>query len=286
MSAKASLRIFLWFAFGCLMGADVFAGWDHGNAGDAVASEFILTGRDVLQRLELLFQNNKPVFDTANLRVAIMATEVVSEDHVDLDGHERDAVNYYPSKRLIKVNRSRWSDLRRSTETKARLRLVLHEYLWISGVDDTNFVHSEHLIELLNIGNYSPSIWWNPVNPANYVNATLSFAPGDCSFQPGKLNVKLSEETLLMESVGHCTEEAYRKVQIVKSTGITPASSQARGLFHKYEISVFDKAQNLKGEMVFEPEWGACLLPENGACQVSGKMTIGGVEFVFWFLRN
>lgn len=262
-----------------------FAGWDNGNAGDAVASEFILTGRDVLQRLELLFDDNKPVFDTANLRTAITATEVVSEDHVLLNGYERDAVNYYPTRRLIKVNRSRWVQLRRSTETKARLRLVLHEYLWISGIDDTNFAHSERLIELLNIVNYSPSIWWNPVNPANYVNAKLSFSPEDCAFQAGKMDVKLSEETLVMETTGDC-KAAYRKLQIVKSTGVTPASSNARGLFHKYEITVFDNTQTVKGEMTFEPEWGACLLPENGACQVSGKMTMGGVEFVFWFLRN
>jgi hypothetical protein len=267
------------------MSSLAFAGWDHGNAGDAVASEFILTGRDVLQRVELLFENNKPLFDSANLRTAILATEVVSEDHVLLDGYERDAVNYYPTKSLIKVNRSRWRDLRRSTETKTRLRVVLHEYLWISGVDDTNFKHSEHLIELLSVSNYSPSIWWNPVNPANYINVSLSFAPEGCGFQAGKLNVKLSVETLVMETTGDC-KGAYRKVQIVKSTGITPASSNARGLFHKYEIIVLDKTQTVKGEMTFEPEWGACLLPENGACQVSGKMTIGGVEFVFWFLRN
>jgi len=266
--------------------ANVFAtGWDHGNAGDAVASEFILTGRDLVQRLELLYENNKPVFDAADLRTAVMTTTVVSEDHVMLDGYERDAVNFYPTQRLIKVSRSRWNDLRRSTQTASRLRLVLHEYLWISGVDDTNFVHSEHLIELLNIGNYSPSIWWNPVNPVNYVNATLGFAPEGCSIQPGKFDVKLSAETVVLESTGDC-KEAYRKVQIVKTAGITPASSNARGLFHKYDITVFDNTQTAKSEMTFEPEWGACLLPENGACQVSGKMTLGGVELVFWFLRN
>lgn len=274
------------FVVTCLRSSLVFAvGWDHGNAGDAVSSEFILTGRDVLQRLEMLFENDKQAYDTTNLRIAVMNTEVVSEERVMLKGHERDAVNYYPEKRLIKVSRTRWNDLRRSTETKARLRLVLHEYLWISGVDDTNFVHSERLIELLNISNYSPSILWNPVNPANYINATLSFAPANCTFEPGQLNIKASEEVLLLKASGDC-KEAYREVKIVKSTGVTPASSNARGLFHKYEITVFDSQQVVKGEMIFEPEWGACLLPENGACQVSGKMTIGGVVLVFWFLRN
>lgn len=276
----------IWFTFLLTFSSHLsFAGWDHGNAGDTVASEFILTGRDILLRLELLFENNKPVFDTTNLRAAVSATEVVSEEHVFLDGFERDAVNYYPSKRLIKVNRSRWNQLRRSTETKARLRLVLHEYLWISGVDDTRFEHSERLIELLKINNYSPSVWWNPVNPANYVNATLSFSPDGCAFQAGNLNVKLYDETLIMETSGPCNE-SYRKIRIIKSAGVTPPSSNARGLFHKYEITVFDREQRIKGEMIFEPEWGACLLPEKGTCQVSGKMTIGGVQIIFWFLRN
>jgi len=260
-------------------------GWENGNAGDAYVSEFILSGRDVLQRLELIFEKDKNVFDTTNLRAAIASTEVVSEEHVYLDGFERDAVNYYPTERLIKLNRSRWRELRRSTETKARLRLVLHEYLWISGVDDTNFKESERLIELLNISNYSPSTWWNPVNPINYVNTTLSFAPAGCTFTPGKFDVKKAEETVVLETSGDC-KDSYRKVEFVKSTGVTPASSNVRGLFHSYQIKVYDNTQTIKGEMTFEPEWGACLVPESGSCRGSGKMTLGGVEIVFWFLRN
>ncbi len=73
-----------------------------GNAGDAYASEFILSGRDIAQRLELISQNNKSVFDIAALRAAIQSTQVVSEDHVFLDGLERDAVTY-PSQRLTKT---------------------------------------------------------------------------------------------------------------------------------------------------------------------------------------
>ncbi|MBC7370723.1 MAG: hypothetical protein H7326_04105 [Bdellovibrionaceae bacterium] len=260
-------------------------GWDNGNAGDAYVSEFILSGRDVLQRLELVFEKDKKAFDTSKLRAAIASTEVVSEEHVYLDGHERDAVNYYPNENLIKVNRSRWRELRRSTETKARLRLVLHEYMWISGVDDTNFHESERLIELLNIGNYSPSTWWNPVNPINYVATTLSFAPEGCTFTSGKFDVNKSEETVVLETAGDC-KDAYRKIEFVKSTGVTPASSNVRGLFHSYQIKVYDNNQTIKGEMTFEPEWGACLVPESGSCRGSGKMTLGGVEIFFWFLRD
>jgi hypothetical protein len=72
----------------------------------------------------------------------------------------------------------------------------------------------------------------------------------------------------------------------VKSTGVTPASSNIRGLFHSYAIKVYDHAQAVQGEMSFEPEWGACLVPDSNACRGSGKMTIGGVELIFWFLRE
>jgi hypothetical protein len=198
---------------------------------------------------------------------------------------ERDAVNYFPTKRLIKLNRSRWRELRRPTETQARLRLVLHEYLWISGVDDTNYELSEHLIELMKVTNYSPNIWWNPVNPANYILSTLSYAPQGCAFQPRRFDLRKSDETVVLTTEGDCGE-AYRRVEIVKSTGITPPSSNVRGYFHKYEISIFDKDKTHLATMSFEPEWGQCLLPESGTCRVSGKMTLAGVNLVFWYLRD
>lgn len=261
-------------------------GWESGNAGDTYAAEFRLTAKDVVQRLELLFQSSKPVFDVAALKVAVSpSTNVVSEDHVFLNGEEVDAANF-PAQHLIKVNRTRWKELRRSTETKSRLRVSLHEFLFIAGTDDTGFVVSDHLIELLNIGNYSPDIWWNPVNPANFVMASLSYAPSDCQIGSAKMNVLNSDETIVLETTGHCRDAAYRKVKIVKTAGVIPASSRVRGLFHDYWITVLDRDQNKVGELQFEPTWGQCLLPDSGTCQLSGKMTVAGVELVFWFLRD
>jgi hypothetical protein len=136
------------------------AGFDSGNAGDALSAEFIYTGRDVLQRLELSASAGKPIYDTKQLRTVMEATEVVSKDKVVLDGKERDAVNY-PSRKLIEISRPRWREYRKTSETHARLKIVLHEYLWMTGVDDTNYVKSEPIIRALNVPNYSPSIWLN-----------------------------------------------------------------------------------------------------------------------------
>lgn len=260
------------------------AGWENGNAGDAYVSEFVLSGRDLAQRFDLLPGEQLGALDLAKFRRIIVATEVVSEENVFLDGHERDAVNYYPNRPLIKVSRSRWREMRRPTETKARLRLVLHEYLWMTGVEDERFQHSERLIELLNVKNYSPSVWWNPVNPVNTLMLALRYSPGHCVFQPVKLDPRKQTETLVAEPSGDC-EGAYRRVEIVKVAGQTPPSSNVRGLFHTFTITVFDREKSL-GEISFEPEWGACLLPEEGVCRSSGKMAVGGVDMNFWFLRD
>lgn len=267
-----------------VMGSFAYAGWENGNAGDTYAAEFRLSARDIIQRLELLKMGDQPAYDVSALRAVLDAT-VISEERVYLNMVEVDAANY-PAQRLIKVNRARWNELRRSTETRARWRVVLHEYLWLSGVDDTDFLLSDKLIGYLNPSNYSPNIWWNPVNPANRIAPSLAFRPNNCAFDVVALNLAAAEENHVIETKGSGCGEAYRQLRIEKITGLTPVSSAVRGRFHKYDLSVYDRQGSKLGELGFEPEWGACLLPDENTCRVSGKMTIGGVEIVFWFLRE
>jgi hypothetical protein len=256
-------------------------GWDSGNAGDPIAAEFKLTGRDIVQRLELL---SSPKIDTTNLRLALDAL-VTSAPHVFVDNVERAAKNHYPDSRWIEVGQVRWQDLRKPTNTVERLRVVLHEYLWTSGVADEDYVRSDYLLQLINIGNYSPGVWWNPVNPTNTVVPTLEYAPAGCAFASVDLNVQSSSETLIAKPTGDCGD-AYRELKIVKTAGVTPPSTNVRGTFHKFELTVYDRAGALQGEVGFEPAWGECLLPDSGACRVSGTLTIGGVDIQFWFLRK
>ncbi len=136
--------------FAALLPLPASAGFDTGNAGDSYSAEFLFTARDVLQRLEMLEQEGTQTVDLRKLRRVIEVTKVVSEERVYLDGHERDAVNY-PSLQLIKLGRERWKALRAPSETKARLTLVFHEFLWIMRIDDTNFSVSQPIIEMLNV---------------------------------------------------------------------------------------------------------------------------------------
>ena len=135
-------------------------GFDSGNAGDAYSAEFIFTGRDILQRLEIAAKDGAPIYPTAKLRKAIEDTHVASADHTTVNGNETDARNE-PSNHLITVNRTRWATYRTPAETFARLRLALHEYLWLTGVPDDKYAVSEPIVRKLNIPDYSPSVWLN-----------------------------------------------------------------------------------------------------------------------------
>ena len=258
-------------------------GWDNPNAGDTTAAEFILSGRATLQSLDLAIQGGKSIYDTTKLRAAMQSTEVVSEKQTFRGSEETDALNY-PDKHLIRVSRSRWTELRKSVNTKDRLTLVLHEYLDISGVDDSQNKVSGWLIQMVPINNYSPSIWWNPVNPMNYVTATLEDAPSGCSFDAGKFNIKSSAETVVLEPTGNCGD-SYRKIQIVKTAGVTPASSNIHGLFHKYDFTVFDRAGKVQGQMGLIPKFGACMVPDSPSCRTD-MFSTGGVDLVLWFLKD
>ena len=76
------------------------------------------------------------------------AVEVVDDTLYDNQGVLRTAIVVLdparPGKRKILVNRARWRDeLAGSLDLwgfiNVRIRSVFHEYLWVIGVDDTNY---------------------------------------------------------------------------------------------------------------------------------------------------
>lgn len=258
-------------------------GWENGNAGDTYTAEFILTARDLTERMKLLPQSELTVIDLNALAGVILNATVHSEEKLMLNGYEVDAINI-PAKQEIKISRSRWRVLRQPSETTQRLMLVLHEYLFLVGVDDTQFRVSGRLVPQLGIKNFNPNRWWNPLNPANRVSLGLVFRQNDCALPSIDFDLLKSDEALTVESSGDCGD-AFRKVTVVKSTFTAPPSSRARGNFHRYDITVQDQTDRPLGAFTFEPEWGQCLLPQDGTCRLSGKMFVGGVEFIFWLLR-
>ncbi|GEM_PF-1279680 len=286
-----SSTLFVWT--GSAFAAPIqMTGFDAGNAGDIYAAEFILSARDVAQRLDRLStQNNAPVYDTTKLRSMIDITKVDSQPHISLkDGdsnYEKIAINFYPTANRIVVNQFLWRPLRSPTQTSQRLGIVLHEYLTLSGEPDLFYKVSGPLIQMINPGNYSPDTWWNPVNPINFVIPTLEYIPANCSIAPSVVNPKNSAETITLETKGDC-QDAYRKVVITKSAAVLPPSSQAHGLFHRFLITVFDNHNLQIDQCGYIPPWNTAPLDSPSTTFRSGQIqcVTAGVNLDFRYLTK
>lgn len=256
-------------------------GWDHGNAGDSYAAEFIMTAKDLVVHLKTLPGTEIKEFNLTLLVGAIETTTVRSEDNlIYKDGREVEAIND-PDQKLIVVNRNIWRTHRADVETIHRYTFVLHEYLGIMRVNDEQYKVSGRLVALLTLKNYNPAQWWNPLNPVNYITMNLIYSSGSCAINGLQFDLNKTEEVLVSETQGDCGDE-YRKVVVAKSSLNAPPSSNARGTFHRFQVAVFNKEGTALGSFTYEPEWGRCLGPQAAACSSSGKLLIGGVEIIFW----
>jgi hypothetical protein len=120
-----------------------------GNGGDYVAAEFIARAHVVLAKMQANSDNLITPEQVQNLGVAILEAGVESSDAPIMDHFGRrvdarvidDPAN--PGKKLIQLDRERWLQYLASRENI--YRLVFHEYLWVIGLDDTNYRISIHL---------------------------------------------------------------------------------------------------------------------------------------------
>jgi hypothetical protein len=273
------------FLFSLLLSPWAYGFWYTGNAGDVYSAEFILTGTDLVQRIQNSGLPVSDLVDPALLRAAILKTTVHSEERVYNRGYEVDAVNL-PNEKKIVINRSRWRDLRKSNETRNRYLLVLHEYLYLMGINDTGFRYSAGYIDRLNIGNFSPNTYWSPINPVNFLEIRSARYPEECRYSSISFLPDQAEENFDVETSPSCPKEERRRFVVRKFSNVIPPSKGVRGLFQKYVIQIYSSSQTLLGEVAFEPEWGRCLFPDDESCRSSGKISVGGVEFEFGFLKS
>jgi hypothetical protein len=113
-----------------------------GNAGDVVAQEFTQAGQDIVASLPYLAPSAMSADRQKALTTAVATTRVESKDGLSLNGAEVDALNF-PAEQRIEVARQRW--LSTAGDANAHLKLALHEYLWMAGVDDTAYKISNPL---------------------------------------------------------------------------------------------------------------------------------------------
>ena len=110
-----------------------------GGGGDGYAIQFVQVARMIQTALGVSADS---AVDAAALKRAILETKVESTDqNLELDGKNKDAINY-PAEKRITMSRSRWGSL---SGTQKRT-LVLHEYLGILRIDDSNYQISARII--------------------------------------------------------------------------------------------------------------------------------------------
>ncbi len=131
------MRLGLIFALLFVFTSAFSAGNEGGHGGDPYALEFATIGDELSKLLRAyepghagLFANYH--FTAAQFAKAVVETRIVSNEgnSVLLRGNEVDAINT-PEKLEVLINRTRW----RESDLSARVKLVLHEYFGIIGVE-------------------------------------------------------------------------------------------------------------------------------------------------------
>jgi hypothetical protein len=152
---KRSWTLYFGIALLCSFALDASAGHETGHGGDSRASAFASTAHQILADLK-----EQPVngIDTSKLEKAILKTSIRISDDVliDVDSGKRvDAINHpNANPPEIVVERAAWDSILDPFEKR---RLVLHEYLSISGQDDRRYQLSSR-IDRANICSRSPAM--------------------------------------------------------------------------------------------------------------------------------
>jgi hypothetical protein len=124
-----------------LTSAQAFAGDRVGNGGDSVATHFYeiatrvskVTASVCQKSQSIVCRSEEQLQDLIAKRVTIYSEQTVE----GVDGRHRDAINN--DKDSITVSRSRWEDMELSyTRNEKRVRLVIHEYLSILGLESSD----------------------------------------------------------------------------------------------------------------------------------------------------
>jgi hypothetical protein len=127
-----------------------FAGDEPAHGGDAYASEFIATANRLVELAKTAPPESLSPLTADALADTVASTRVRSMEKVELDGDELDAMNKHQEK-SITLSRSRWRGLREESQFAARAGLVLHEYLGIMNVGDSQYTTTLRLVRALGL---------------------------------------------------------------------------------------------------------------------------------------
>lgn len=140
------------------------AGNEIGNGGSLIAQEFIARGY-VVNSFLMALPADKQILTTDQLKrleFALIDTrvEVLEEQLFDRFGTPVDARTIDDPRRagrkMIQLNGPKWKEILDSLQ--GVYRLVFHEYLWVIGLDDTNYVISRRADFSANVPSPTPIV--------------------------------------------------------------------------------------------------------------------------------
>ena len=119
-----------------------YAGHSVENGGDLIAKDFYDIGQTIICSLQKSYYSRTNPKLLTQLQNTMKTGKISSQDFLFLNGKSVEAINR-PQTLEITINRTNWLRL---TDIRQKFLLVLHEYLWLSGLDDTNFFMSSKMI--------------------------------------------------------------------------------------------------------------------------------------------
>jgi len=256
---------------------------NESGGGDGYAAEFVLTAKIALELAKKLAPSELLPVNIDTFAGAIANTSVHSEEKLALEGSEVDAINY-PNKKLIKISRVRWTDLRTESQTVPRFNLVIHEYLGIMGIDDSHYSVSHKLINRMSPAKFSTNHFWHPMNPTNEIVPHIELPGMACSSGGWVLRFDVARPTETQSQTLACDGREW-KIVAKKTEGYGGSTSGIEGTYHSFQVEVYDSQDNLLGSVIYSPEWGRCLVSSDVNCSQSGELKIDHVAFSFWMNR-
>lgn len=188
-------------------------GNEGGHGGDTYVIEFATLGKLISAGFnsfsdETLKQNyfTKEAFEMVVKTVKIASH---SKEEMLLEGEEVDAINF-PDKDLIKINRDRWREL----SLEGRIKLVMHEYFGILGVE------RDHYKVSLNFLSFTQMLAKEIASTPDYKNLSVNLFYGQCNLFPPFTSSQIcnSQSQELIKAQACSTQKALAKCTIAEKT--------------------------------------------------------------------
>ncbi len=179
-------------------------GNEGGHGGDGYVLEFVTLGKLISAgfdsfSVETLKQNH---FTKEAFEQAVKLVKVTShpKEEMLLEGEEVDAINF-PAKNQIKMNRDRWREL----SLEGRIKLVMHEYFGILGVERDSYQVS------LKFVSFAQMLSKEVASSPDYKNLSVNLFYGQCNIFPPLTSSQICDSS--SKEMADAQECSKRKAQ-------------------------------------------------------------------------